>query len=147
MSFQHILVPIDGSSTSYAAISKATDLAKAFNSKVTVVCVLSLDPFFGVEFINTQDMLEGAIQQAHEEVDKVLNAAKAKFDEQGITVDTQIIEGSEIDKAIVQASEDIKADLIVIGSHGRKGFKKFVLGSVAQSILGEVSVPVLVVRE
>ncbi|KAA8731278.1 universal stress protein [Acinetobacter qingfengensis] len=147
MSFQHILVPIDGSTTSYAAVSKAAELAKAFDSKVTAICVLSLDPFFGVEFINTQDMLETAVKQAHEEVARILTEAKQKFAEYGLVVDTKVIEGNEINKAIVEAAKELQTDLVVIGSHGRKGLKKFVLGSVAQSILGEISVPVLVVRE
>ena len=44
MPFEHILVPVDGSETSYAAVDKAVEIAKAFNSKVTVVQVLALDP-------------------------------------------------------------------------------------------------------
>lgn len=147
MTFKHILVPIDGSSTSYAAVSKASELAKAFDSRVTAVCVLSLDPFLGVEFINTQDILDHTIQQAREEIAEILAEAAEKFASQGLNIDTKIIEGSDIARSIVEASEELGADLVVIGSHGRKGFQKFVLGSVAQSILGEISVPVLVVRE
>lgn len=48
---------------------------------------------------------------------------------------------------IIKAPTELKADLLVIGSHGRKGFKKFFLGSVTQALLGEIHVPVLVVTE
>ncbi|HCL58237.1 MAG TPA: universal stress protein, partial [Acinetobacter sp.] len=48
---------------------------------------------------------------------------------------------------IVKAAESLNTDLIVIGSHGRTGFKKLFLGSVAQSILGQANVPVMVIRK
>ena len=58
-----------------------------------------------------------------------------------------ILPGDGIGPEIVKAAEAAKADIIVIGSHGRTGFKKLVLGSVAQSILAEGEVPVLIVRK
>ena len=63
MPFEHILVPIDGSETSYAAVDKAVEIAKAFNSKVTVVQVLALDPYIAAEYISaaqTNDLIERA---------------------------------------------------------------------------------------
>ncbi|MFU8927129.1 universal stress protein [Acinetobacter puyangensis] len=146
MAYQHILVPVDGSDTSLVAVKQAADLAKAFGSKVTAICVLTLDPFIGVEFINTQDMREDYLKQARLGVQQILDQAKQQFAQEGIDVDTQIVEGQIIHKEIVGAAEQLHADLLVIGSHGRKGIKKMVLGSVAQSVLGEISIPVLVVR-
>ena len=52
-----------------------------------------------------------------------------------------------IHREIIRAAEELHADLIIIGSHGRTGFKKLFLGSVAQSLLGESHVPVLIVRQ
>ncbi|GAA5004318.1 universal stress protein [Acinetobacter puyangensis] len=146
MAYQHILVPVDGSDTSLVAVKQAADLAKAFGSKVTAICVLTLDPFIGVEFINTQDMRDDYLKQARLGVQQILDQAKQQFAQEGIDVDTQIVEGQIIHKEIVGAAEQLHADLLVIGSHGRKGIKKMVLGSVAQSVLGEISIPVLVVR-
>ncbi len=63
MSFQNILVPVDGSSTSYAAVDKAVEFAKAFNSKITLVQVLALDPYIAAEYISasqTNDLIERA---------------------------------------------------------------------------------------
>jgi nucleotide-binding universal stress UspA family protein len=146
MSFQHIVVPIDGSNTSYAAVAKASELAKAFGSKITAISVLSLDPFLGIEFIHTPDMLDTAIQNARDELHTILQETAEKFAQQGLNIDSKLIEGNEIGRAIVTAVQELDADLVVIGSHGRKGFQKFVLGSVTQSILGDITVPVLVVR-
>ncbi len=147
MAYQHILVPVDGSETSLIAVKQAAELSKAFGSKVTAICVLAIDPFVGVEFINTTEMQQDYLKQAQVGVQEILQQAKQQFEQEGIDVDTKIVEGQIIHKEIVHAAEDLKADLLVIGSHGRKGLKKMVLGSVAQSVLGEIHIPVLVVRE
>ena len=64
-----------------------------------------------------------------------------------MNAETQILEGQTVHKVIVEATAELAADLIVIGSHGRKGFKKLLLGSVTQAILEEGTVPVLVVHQ
>ncbi|MDM1309872.1 universal stress protein [Acinetobacter indicus] len=145
MTFQHILVPVDGSETSYAAVAKAVELAKAFGSKVTVAQVLTLDPYIASEYISagqTNDLIE----RARVSILKTLDEAKAKFQEQGVAVESRLLEGQVIHREIARAATEMNADLIVMGSHGRTGLKKLFLGSVAQSVLGEGNVPVLIVR-
>ncbi|AVH14720.1 universal stress protein [Acinetobacter indicus] len=145
MAFQHILVPVDGSETSYAAVAKAVELAKAFGSKVTVAQVLTLDPYIASEYISagqTNDLIE----RARVSILKTLDEAKAKFQEQGVAVESRLLEGQVIHREIARAATEMNADLIVMGSHGRTGLKKLFLGSVAQSVLGEGNVPVLIVR-
>lgn len=146
MAYHNILVPVDGSETSYAAVAKAVELAKAFGSKVTVVQVLSLDPYIAAEYISA-NQTNDLIERARTAIVESLEAAKAKFHEQGIEVETKLLEGQVIHREIVKAAEESHADLIIIGSHGRTGFKKLFLGSVAQSLLGESQIPVLIVRE
>lgn len=145
MAFQHILVPVDGSETSYAAVAKAVELAKAFGSKVTVAQVLTLDPYIASEYISagqTNDLIE----RARVSILKTLDEAKAKFQEHGVVVESRLLEGQVIHREIARAATEMNADLIVMGSHGRTGLKKLFLGSVAQSVLGEGNVPVLIVR-
>ncbi len=146
MSFEHILVPVDGSETSYAAVDKAVEIAKAFNSKVTVVQVLALDPYIAAEYI-TAAQTNDLVERARTAILKTLDEAKAKFAAAGIDAETQLLEGQVIYTEIVKAAESLNTDLIVIGSHGRTGFKKLFLGSVAQSILGQANVPVMVIRK
>lgn len=146
MSFEHILVPIDGSETSYAAVDKAVEIAKAFNNKVTVVQVLALDPYIAAEYI-TAAQTNDLVERARTAILKTLDEAKAKFAAAGIDAETQLLEGQVIYSEIVKAAESLNTDLIVIGSHGRTGFKKLFLGSVAQSILGQANVPVMVIRK
>ncbi|ALD01558.1 universal stress protein [Acinetobacter sp. TTH0-4] len=146
MAYHNILVPVDGSETAYAAVAKAVELAKAFGSKVTVVQVLSLDPYIAAEYISA-NQTNDLIERARTAIIESLDAAKAKFHEKGIEVETKLLEGQVIHREIIRAAEENHADLIIIGSHGRTGFKKLFLGSVAQSLLGESHIPVLIVRE
>ena len=146
MAYQNILVPVDGSETSYAAVAQAAELAKAFGGKITVVQVLALDPYIAAEYISatqTNDLIE----RARTSVLKTLEEAAAKFSDLGIPVEAKLLEGQVVHREIITEAETSKADLIVIGSHGRTGLKRLFLGSVAQSVLGEAHIPVLVVRQ
>ncbi|WEI04858.1 universal stress protein [Acinetobacter johnsonii] len=146
MAYQNILVPVDGSETSYAAVAQAAELAKAFGGKITVVQVLALDPYIAAEYISatqTNDLIE----RARTSVLKTLEEAAAKFSDLGIPVEVKLLEGQVVHREIIREAETAKADLIVIGSHGRTGLKRLFLGSVAQSVLGEAHIPVLVVRQ
>lgn len=145
MSFQNILVPIDGSQTSLVAVDKAVELAQAFNSKITVVQVMTLDPYIAAEYI-TAAQTNDLIERARTSIQQNLDEAKKRFEAAGVQVETQLLEGQVVNTEIAKAAKTLGADLIVIGSHGRTGFKKFFLGSVAQSILGQAEIPVLVVR-
>ena len=146
MAYQNILVPVDGSETSYTAVAQAAELAKAFGGKITVVQVLALDPYIAAEYISatqTNDLIE----RARTSVLKTLEEAAAKFSDMGIPVEAKLLEGQVVHREIIREAETSKADLIVIGSHGRTGLKRLFLGSVAQSVLGEAHIPVLVVRQ
>ena len=144
--FKHILVPIDGSETSMLAVSKATALAKTFGSVVTALYVVDPYPFTGVgaDFAYGQAQYLSA---ATAEANAALDAAKKALQEVGIEADTVVGEGHAVQEGISRALESTGADLIVMGSHGRRGIEKLVLGSVTQRVLGVVHVPVLVVRD
>lgn len=145
MTYQHILVPIDGSETSLAAVHKAAEFAQAFNAKITVAQVMTLDPYVAAEYISaaqSNDMIERARSAILDD----LATAKAKFAELGVEVETQLLEGQVVHRELIDAAEKLAADLIIIGSHGRTGLKKLFLGSVAQNVLSEVHIPVLVIR-
>lgn len=146
MIFQNILVPVDGSETSFAAVKQAAELAKAFGSKITVVQVLALDPYIAAEYI-TAAQTNDLIERARTSIQATLEEAKAKFSAEGLQVEARLLEGQVIHQEIINAAKETNADLIVIGSHGRTGLKKLFLGSVAQNILGDTGVPVLVVRQ
>lgn len=145
MSYQHILVPIDGSETAFLAVDQAVQFAKAFGSKITVIDVLMLDPYIADEYIRT-GKTNDLIERARTYLLKNLEQAKQKFEAAGIAVETKLLEGESVKEQIIKGAEDLHADLIVMGSHGRSGLKKFILGSVAQGVLNETTLPVLIVR-
>ncbi|MCW8174713.1 universal stress protein [Verminephrobacter aporrectodeae] len=144
--FEHILVPVDGSKTSLLAVSKAAALAKAFGSAVTSVYVIDPYPFTGVgaDFAYGQAQYTNA---ATAEANIALDATRRAMAEAGVPVSTLVGEGHAVHEGILRALESTGADLIVMGSHGRRGLERLVLGSVTQRVLGVVRIPVLVVRE
>ncbi|WP_416041118.1 universal stress protein [Acinetobacter lactucae] len=145
MLYQHILVPIDGSETSMVAMKEAIKLGKALNSKITVVQVMALDPFIADVYVKT-GQTNDLIERTRIYLLDILQQAKQEFSNEGLTVETKLLEGFVVHEEIIQAAQDLNADLIVMGSHGRTGVRKLVLGSVAQRVLGESHIPVLIVR-
>lgn len=147
MGYQHILVPIDGSPTSLSAIEQAANLATTYHSEVTVLYVLTIDPFINIEYISSPTSTQDdALNQTRNIIKTIMDEAQKKFLSYGLEVKTLIIEGQEVHKEITRVAEEQHVDLIVIGSHGRTGVRKLVLGSVTQKLLGETKLPVLVVR-
>lgn len=145
MTYQKILVAIDDSEISANVIQQAAQLAKALNSEITVVEVMALDPYLADTYIRlgqSNDLIERVRGYVQENLAK----AEQKFEELGLTVATQVLEGFSVPQEIIGAAQNLGADLIIMGSHGRTGFKKFILGSVAQKVLGESHIPVLIVR-
>jgi nucleotide-binding universal stress UspA family protein len=144
--FDHILVPVDGSESSNQALEKALAIAQAFKSSVTVLSVIDAYAFtgVGVDFAYGQDEYLSA---AKAEAELALNAAKQRFEAVGISVTTSVLEGHAIYRGILDVAQSMDADLIVMGSHGRKGIEKLILGSVAAQVLSHAHLPVLIVRE
>ncbi len=145
MTYQNILVPVDGSETSLSVVKHATDIAKAFNSKITVVQVMTLDPYIAAEYISNGQS-NPLIERARDFIEENIKTAKEAFLAEGVQVETRLLEGENITHTLAQAVNDLKIDLVVLSSHGRTGLKKIIMGSVAQGLLTELQVPVLVVK-
>ncbi len=143
--FKHILVPVDGSPTSLSAVDAAAAMATAFGSTVTAIYVIDPYPFTGVgaDFSYGQDQY---LKAAHAEADSALGAVSSRLDGSGTVVNTRIVESHTPWRGILDAVADAGADIIIMGSHGRRGLEKLVLGSVAQRVLTHAKVPVLVVQ-
>ncbi|MBQ0130968.1 MAG: universal stress protein, partial [Comamonas sp.] len=124
----------------------AVQLAKAFGSEVTAEYVLDPYPFTGVgaDFAYGQAQYLSA---ATNEANKALEDVTTAMADSGVTVHTLVGEGHAVHEGIVRVGQSVGADLIVMGSHGRRGLEKLVLGSVAQRVLQSAHVPVMVVRE
>jgi nucleotide-binding universal stress UspA family protein len=144
--FKHILVPVDGSTTAGRAIGKALGVAQAFNSTVTLIYVIDPYAFSGMG----TDLSYGQahyLSAATAEAEQALHAAREVFAAQGIQAKTSVVEGHAVYRAILDAAEAVDADLVVMGSHGRHGLEKLVLGSVTAQVLSHTHLSVLVVGE
>ena len=144
--FKHILVPVDGSATALQAVDTAIGLAKVHGSRVTAIFVVDPYPFTGVGTDFAYGQAE-YLSAATAEANIAIKAAKARFEAAGIAVESSVIESHSAWRGVVEAAESAGADLIVMGSHGRKGLEKLVLGSVTQAVLSHTKRSVLVVRD
>jgi nucleotide-binding universal stress UspA family protein len=85
--------------------------------------------------------------EAHANAKKALKEATAIAAGEGIEAQSRIVTGLVNAEHIAETAGEVKADLIVMGSHGRKGFQKMILGSFAQDVLGASEIPVLIVKK
>jgi len=145
--YKRILVPVDGSATSAKGLEEALRLAKLTGASLELVNVVDeLSLAYGVEAYATysQDVLAALRDGAREILDKAQQRAASA----GISADTKMIEtfGARVADLIIDEVVSAKADLIVIGTHGRRGVGRLLLGSDAEQILRLAPVPVLLVR-
>ena len=145
MSYQHILVCVDDSEPSIKALEHAIQLAKSLGSQVAVLEVLELDPMIAEDYIN-KGQSNVLIDRAKDYILASLEKIKAQYSEDGLSLSIQYREGLSIAETIIQTAIELETDLLVMGSHGRTGLKKLVLGSVAQTVLAQSPVPVLIAK-
>lgn len=144
--YKHILIAVDESPISYAAVEQALTLAKDLNAIVTIMSVIAVDPFVGVDFYKVAPAVTDYFMKAEENAQLRLKDIEHLFIRDGIEVNTKIIRGVSPAEGIITIADEVSADLIVMGSHGRTGFKKMMLGSVAQNVLTRSPIPVLIVK-
>lgn len=144
--YKHLLVPLDGSLPSEAALSQATALAGALGAALTLVMVYDPYPFIGAaaEYGTYQVQYR---EDLCREVNNILERGRVAVQGAGLKAATRVIESPITWRAILEAADATKADLIVMGSHGRSGLDKLVMGSVTQRVLQHTGLPVLVVRD
>jgi nucleotide-binding universal stress UspA family protein len=144
--FKHILLATDGSAASEHAARLAVDLARVHGARLTALYVVDPYPYLGVGEANPlgfQAYMSAAAQHAAEAHAKVLALC-----EQAPAVPFQPLLAEDVGAAagIVQSARQVEADLIVVGSHGRTGVARLMLGSVAAKVVAESPIPVLVTR-
>lgn len=139
----HILVPYDQSDPANRALDHAMDIAKKYNSKISVVSVIvpqsPMDPTFATAYGEALILMRKAAAES-------LAKVKSKLAGLGITCETDVLEGLSITDKLISYSDSHKVDLIVMGSRGLGGFKKLLLGSVASGIIQHSTCPVLVIK-
>ena len=147
--YKKIMVPVDGSDTANAALQEAIKLARSESTGLRIIHVAdSSAAVWDSEF--TPIDLEQIRESVRSFARGVLEQAQRTAREAGIEAETRLIEmetpGQRVAKVIAEHAREWPADLIVIGTHGRRGIDHFLLGSVAEGVMRLSPVPVLLVR-
>ena len=143
--YKHILVPLDGSDTSRRGLTEAIGLAQALKARLRLLHVTSDFPIM-LEMANTIDF-EKYRSGLHQFGRNLLEETKAEAERAGLTASTELrdLKGGRVADAIIDEAGVARCDLIVIGTHGRTGFRHLVIGSVAEKVVRTAKVPVLTV--
>lgn len=142
--FKRILVPLDGSARAESALPVAARIARASGGGIVLVQVVNMlmeyGPYLGQAGIFTQETMEIELEAAETYLRRVADKLH------GVETKVEAIYGAPA-LAILSVVHEQHADLVVICSHGHTGFKRWVLGSVAQKVVQHSAVPVLVLHE
>lgn len=148
--FKHLLVATDGSELGNKALDAALTIAKAHGYKLTVLT--STDPIstgLGAGGMGTIDTgtIWASLEEAHaEQARNVLDAARQKAAAADVEINAIHLPQQHPAEGIIRAVEELGSDTIVMGSHGRRGLERVILGSQANEVLTRSKVPVLVIK-
>lgn len=141
--YKRILVPVDGSATSMTGLDKAIGLARASKARLRILHVVD-----GIAFSRQHSMFTATAEKFRESGRQLIRDVMARLRAEKIPADSRLVEnltGRAADTIVKQAAK-WKADVIVMGTHGRRGFNKLMLGSDAEQVARRAPVPVLLVQ-
>lgn len=148
--FSTILVPIDGSEGSMRAANLAIGIAKKYGAQVIAIHVVNIDQYLqalGVYRISYPDPIKKMIEEAKQKASKWFTEIQKNAEQQKVPVKTDVIDTPlSVVGGIVNYAERENADLIVIGTRGRSGLTKLLLGSVASGVVTYAPCQVMVAR-
>lgn len=144
--YQRILVPVDNSTTSRAALEEVKRFAKDQHAQVRIVHVIDLAQFAwsSNEFLDVPQLQETLRDSAR----RILNECTSTLASAGIQAETALLEtwGGLLAKAVIEDGAKWGADLVIMGTHGYGGLTHMLLGSVAEGVVRHSHIPVLLVR-
>jgi len=143
--YAKILVPIDGSETSTLGLNEAIRLAKNQGGRIRLINIVNeLIVVLPEAYVN----IERVIDELRARGKAILDSSEATVRSGGVEVDTTLVEamGNQAGDKIIQQAKEWGADLIVCGTHGRRGIRRLVMGSDAEYIVRHTPVPILLVR-
>ena len=144
--FARILIAADGTELSDKAVREGLALAKELGSKITAVHVTqpwtsAVSGEWGVVF-PVEEYEEVAAANAR----RILAVVADQAAHAGVSCETAHVPDQFADEGIVEEAKERRCDLIVMASHGRRGFERFLLGSQASRVLTQSPIPVLIVK-
>ena len=143
--YDTILVPTDGSNHADTAIERALDLAEQYGATLHALFVVDTSyPYVDFETVAVD---WNAITEAMEDQGETATATvRERAEARGVPVETEVRESTSIHRSILDYADEHDADLIVMGTRGRRGLDRYLLGSVTEKIVRLSDVPVLTVK-
>lgn len=149
--FEQVMVAVDGSPTANRGLKAAIGLASDQHASLSIVHVI--DDTAGVAYVGDMgyipaNYVDSLLEDLRENGRRVLDKAQAAAREAGVEAKTILVEtkGRTVADTIVNQGRKLRADVIVLGTHGRRGLRRVLMGSDAEAVLREARVPVLLVR-
>lgn len=145
--YKNIILAIDGSEVSNCAIEEIIKLSKDQDINLRIIHVVDESIYSSGFDLDYASLLKLAIEEGQDILDKATKKIEAQST---IVVDKQLLELKQlrgrVAEIIVKEAKKWPADLLVVGTHGRRGFSRFFLGSVADNIIRIATVPILLIR-
>ena len=136
--WKHIVLAVDDSECSLAAVQRAISFAKSYNGDITAVSGVDLaDEFYA--------QVPEAVNQMMGKAELSLDETRRMTEKEGISIEVIVKEGKAYE-AVLEVAEKKDGDVIFMGSHGRTGLKKLIMGSVTEKVIGYAGCPVMVVK-
>jgi len=148
--YRHLLVPIDGSPTAKAGLRHALSVAKQTGARVTLLHVVDERASIRMAAFPAAASFVTELRAAlREQGEALLARAVADASKSGLRIESLLVEslGGPIGEVIARQAQRLRADAIVIGTHGRRGLSRLVMGSDAESVVRLSRVPVILVRD
>ena len=148
VNISNILVPLDISEKVSSALNYAIDLAERINANISVLYVLRLETYtYEIPYSVVENLIKLSSNELAKRVEEIkLKRGIHNKEVTKLEINTEVIQGINLSVAIVDYASSKNTDLIVMNTHGRKGIKKFVLGSVAEKVIQEASCAVLALK-
>jgi len=140
--YDRILVPTDGSPEGRRAVAHAVDLAEVHNASVLGLYVINTASYNGLPM---ETAWEGVTTLLNTDGQEALDDVTQVATDRGVPVETEMAEGSPA-REIIRTADRQDCDLIVMGTHGRGGLDRLLLGSVAEKVVRGAEIPVTTVR-
>ncbi len=141
--YKKILVPLDGSDLAKRALDQAEELARTFDAEIILFQVVPFMPIYGSPELVTPLIIDEKQKDAAE---KYLVSVTEELKKRGHRVTAMVRTGQQVAAEIIDFAKETGADLIVMGTHGRSGISRWVLGSVTLKLLTRAETPILLIR-
>lgn len=143
--YQRIMVAVDGSETATRGLQEAINLAKDQHASLAIVHVIDIVVVSGAEEFS-ENYLDSMRDYARTTLEQARKSAQAAGVEAQVHSPEIVTSGYHVADKIAQLATEWKADLLVVGTHGRRGVSRFLLGSVAEGVVRVAPCPLLLVR-